>query len=176
MNPSAQRNLVRTAGALLGLGLALLLLLASRPGAASTPAAAWLRVAVSPAGELEIEPAPPRPLLDVRGLRPGGPAAAAGFSIRNQTGQGLELALEADADSTALNSLLRVSLRSGGRALADGTLEDLTLRPIRLRLGSGERAPLRLRAWLPADVLDGYAGTRVEVALNPVVRPSGGAP
>ena len=176
MSPSAQRNLVRTAGALLGLGLALALLLASRPGAASTPAAAWLRVAVAPAGELEVEPARPRPLVDVRTLRPGGPEAAGDFSIRNQTGRALEVALEAEVDSTALNGLLQVSVRSGQRRLAEGTLEDLALRPVRLRLDSGERAALRLRAWLPADLLDGYAGTRVEVTLNPVMQKPGRAP
>ena len=78
--------LPRAAGAVLGLAVAAALLIASRPGAAGSPLPAALRVTMAPAGELEVSPPAPRPLLVANSLRPGGPMAAAGFSVRNQTG------------------------------------------------------------------------------------------
>jgi hypothetical protein len=175
MNPSARRNVARAAGALVGLALALGLLLVSRPVAAGTPAPASVRVTVEPAGELEIAPAPPRPVLEARGLAPGGRPASGGFAVRNQTGADLALALLAEPDSTALDGLLQVRVRAGDRLLAESTLEGLRLRPVRLRLASGERARVRLEAWLPDRVLNGYEGIHVDVALVPLPRPIGGA-
>ena len=174
MEPRAQRNLARLAGALLGVGLAVALLVASRPGAAISPAPASVRFELAPRGELETTPAPPRPVLVARGLRPAGPRAGAALAIRNQTGEALALALRAKADTTALDGLLRLRLREGARVLADTTLEGLGLRPARLRLGSGQRARLRLEAWLPAEVLSGYEGARVEVSLEPALRRGAG--
>ncbi len=58
---------------------------------------------------------------------------------------------------------------------ADGTLEDLLRRPLRLRLGSGQGVRLRLEAWLPGDVLSGYEGALVEVSLDPAPRVIGGS-
>jgi hypothetical protein len=174
MNPSAQRNVARAAGALLGVCLAAALLLASRPGAHAAPFPASVRVVVAPTGELEVAPPPPRPALVGTGLRPGGPRASGGFLIRNQTGGELAVALRADADSTALNGLLRVRVQSGGHPLAETSLEGLELHPIRLRLASGQRVRLGLEAWLPGDVLSGYEGSEVEVSLTPQLRRVGG--
>ena len=170
MNPSAQRNVARAAGGLLGVCLAAALLLASRPSANAAPFPASVRVVVAPTGELEVVPPPPRPALAGHALRPGGPRASGGFLIRNQTGGELAVALKAEADSTTLNGLLRVRVRSGSRVLADTTLEGLELRPIGLRLASGQRARLKLEAWLPRDVLSGYEGSEVEVSLSPQPR------
>lgn len=175
MEPRAQRNLARTVGALLGVGLAAVLLLASRPDAAVSPAPASVRFEVAPSGELETTPAAPRPVLVARDLRPAGPRFATGFAVRNQTGEPLALALRAEADTTALDGLLRLRVREGRRVLTDTTLEGLTLRPARLRLGSGQRARLRLEAWLPADVLSGYEGVSVDVSLEPALRRVGGS-
>lgn len=175
MNPSAQRNLARAAGALLGLALAVTLLLVSRPGAAGAGAPAAVRVAVAPAGELEVSPSPPRPVLEARSLRSGGPPAGGTFQVRNQTGEDLSVALRAEVDSTALNGLLEVRVRSGGHLLAESTLEGLRVRPIQLRLASGQRARLSLEAWLPSQVLSGYEGALVDVTLTPHVRALGGA-
>lgn len=174
MNPSAQRNLARAAGALLGLALAVTLLLVSRPGAAGAGAPAAVGVAIAPVGELEIAPAPPRPVLEARSLRPGGPRARGAFAVRNQTGGTLAVALPVEVDSTALNGLLEVRVRSGGQVLAESTLESLRVRPLRLRLASGESARLSLEAWLPAQVIEGYEGASVDLTLTPRVRTLGG--
>ncbi|HEY6729747.1 MAG TPA: hypothetical protein VI039_01850 [Solirubrobacterales bacterium] len=170
MNPSAQRNLARAAGALLGLALAVTLLLISRPGAAGAGAPAAVSVAIAPAGELEVVPAPPQPVLEVRSLRPGGPRASGAFTVRNQTGESLGVTLRAEVDSTALNGLLEVRVVSGGRLLAESSLESLRVRPLRLQLASGQRRGVRLEAWLPAQVLDGYEGALVDVTLTPELR------
>jgi hypothetical protein len=175
MNPSAHRNLARGAGVLLGVGLAVFLLLTSRPGAAGSPLPATIRVAVAPTGELEISPAPPRPALLAPSLRPGGERAAGGFGLRNQTGSDLAITLKAEANSTALNGLLRVRVRIGGSLAADTTLQGLRRRPIRLRLDSGQGNYLRLEAWLPKDILSGYEGRLVTVSLVPAVRTLGGS-
>ena len=174
MNAISHKNVARAAGAMVGIGLALALLVLARPGAAGSPLAAGVRVAVEPSGELEIVPVPPRPALVAEGLRPGGPEATGGFAVRNQTGSALAVALTAQADSTALDGLLRVQVRAVGRLLADGTLESLRKRPPRLRLASGQRARLSLRVWLPPDVFSGYEGVLVEASLVPRVRVLGG--
>lgn len=174
MNPSAQRNLARAAGALLGVALAVTLLIASRPGAAGAGAPAAVDFTAAPVGELELVPPPPKPVLEARSLRPGGPRASGEFTLRNQTGEDLAVALRAEVDSTALNGLLEVRVRSGGRLLAESTLESLRVRPIHLRLASGQRARLDLEAWLPAQVLDGYEGALVDVTLTSQLRVLGG--
>jgi hypothetical protein len=175
MNPSAQRNLARAAGALLGLTLAVTLLLVSRPGAADAGAPASLSVAIAPVGELEISPAPPQPVLEARSLRPGGPPASGAFTVRNQTGEDLTVVLRADVSSTALNGLLEVRIQSGGRVLSESTLESLRVRPLRLQLNSGEGIPLSIEAWLPAQVLEGYEGALVDVTLTPRLQTLGAA-
>jgi hypothetical protein len=162
------------AGAVLGIGLALALLLASRPGAAGSPLPASVRVAVRPSGELEITPPPPRSVLVAESLRPGGRGAAGAFRMRNQTGDDLAIVLKTEADSTAFNGLLRFRVRIGGRLVADTTLEGLRRRPIRLRLGSGQRARVQLEAWLPRDILSGYEGRLVRVSLVAQLRVLGG--
>jgi hypothetical protein len=157
-------------GAVLGVGLALALLVVSRLGAAGSPLAAEVRVEVASVGELEVRPGPPRAVLVAAALRPGGGRAADGFSVRNQTGSDLAVDLVARPDSTALDGLLRVRAWAADRLLADTTLEGLRARPLPLRLASGQRARLRLQAWLPREVLSGYEGRLVEVSLVPEVR------
>ncbi len=163
-------NLVRGAGAVLGVGLALALLLFSRPGAAGSPLAAEVRVEVAPVGELEVRPGPPRPVLVAAALRPGGERVGDGFLVRNQSGTDLAVDLVARPDSTALDGLLRTKAWAEERLLADTTLEGLRERPLPLRLASGEGARLRLVVWLPREVLSGYEGRLVEVSLVPEVR------
>ncbi|HEY2056648.1 MAG TPA: hypothetical protein VGH14_22155 [Solirubrobacterales bacterium] len=175
MNPSSHRNLVRVAGAVLGVGLALALILLSRPGAAGSPLPAAVDFTLAPSGDLEVTAPPQRPAFVAAGLRPGGRRALGGFGMRNQTGENLAVALRADADSTALNGLVRVRVRRvGAGLLADTTLEGLERRPLRLRLASGQRVRLRLEAWIPPDVLNGYSGRLVRVTLDPDLRRIGG--
>lgn len=174
MDANSQRNAARLAGAALGVGLAVALLLASRPGAVSSPLPATVRVDVAPVGELEVDPSPTRPVLLADALRPGGRGAAGSFQVRNQTGDDLTIDLKATADSTALDGLLRLKLGTPGRLLADSTLEGVRRRSPRLPLASGQRVRLRLEVWLPKDVLNGYEGRSVEVSLVPEVRTLGG--
>lgn len=155
---------------MLGIGLALALILASLPGAAGSPLPASVRVAVRPPGELEITPAPPRPVLVAESLRPGGRRAAGHFQMRNQTGDDLVIALKTRADSKAFDGLLRFRVRIAGRLVADTTLEGLRRRPLRLRLTPGQRVRLRLEAWLPKDILSGYEGRLVKLSLVPQPR------
>src|ERR1044071_1327553 len=145
MSSNTQRNAARVAGALVGVGLALALLFASRPGAVGSPLAAAVRVEVAPVGELEVTPPPPRPTFVADALRPGGPAAVGGFGIRNQTGEDLAVALAAGASSTALDGLVRLRVEAAGRVLADSTLQGLRARPLQLRLASGVGERLRWR-------------------------------
>jgi hypothetical protein len=167
-------KVVRAAGAILGLGLALVLLTTSRPGAAGSPLPAAIRVSIAPRGELEVTPAPPRPLLVARSLVPGRRVAGSEFAVRNQTGNDLEIVLRAGADSSALDGLLRVRLGAAGKTLADTTLQGMRQRPVSLRLASGVRVELRIQAWIPSDVLSGYEGRMVHVSLVPEVRTIGG--
>ena len=167
-------NLVRGAGAVLGVGLALALLVFSRPGAAGSPLAAEVRFEVASVGELEVRPGPPQAVVVAADLRPGGERAADSFGVRNQTGTGLAVELVARPDSTALDGLLRVKAWEDGRLLADTTLGGLRARPLPLRLASGEEARLRLQVWLPREVLSGHEAQLVDVALKPELRPLGG--
>lgn len=175
MDPSAKRNVARAAGAVLGIGLAVALILFSRPGAAGSPLPAAVDFEVAPTGELEISPPPPHPAFVAAGLRPGGQHDVGVFGIRNQTGDDLAVALKATADSTALDGLVQVRIGEiGSGRVLDTTLEGLQLRPPDLRLDSGRRARLRIEAWIPADVLSGYEGRLVRVSFTPRLRQVGG--
>jgi hypothetical protein len=174
MDSRFQKNLARTAGAILGVGLALTLILASRPGASASPLPATLRVSIMPAGELEVTPASPEPVLVADSLLPGDGPTDGEFQVRNQTGSTLAIGLRSSADSTALDGLARIRLTDGGRSLADTTLQGMKLRPAVLRLASGARVRLRLEAWIPRDVLSGYEGRLVNVSMVTTVRAVGG--
>jgi hypothetical protein len=167
-------NMVRTAGAILGVGIALALLLASRPAANGSPLPATARVGIAPTGELEVTPPSPHPVLVADALRPGGKRAGAAFLLRNQTGRALALELRTSVDSSALDGLLRLRLSDGRRTLADTTLQGMRQRPVSLRLASGARARMRLEAWIPREVLGGYEGRLVRISLVPGVRIPGG--
>jgi hypothetical protein len=171
-----QRNTARAAGAIVGVGLALVLLLVSIPGAASSPLPATVDFSVAPVGELEVTPPAPSPVLLAKSLLPGGRPASGSFRIRNQSGDRLRIHLSAKADSTALDGLLRVRLEGDGRLLADSTLQGLESHPVPLSLASGAGLRMRLEAWVPADVLSGYEARLVHVSLVPGIGRSGAAP
>jgi hypothetical protein len=166
----SEKNAVRTAGAILGLGLALALLVVSRPDAASSPLPATMRISVAPVGELEVTPPAPGPALVADSLLPGGRPALGTFRIRNQTGNRLGVRLRARSDSTALDGLVQVRISAGGRSLADTTLQGIELHPVSLALASGAGAELALEASISKDVLSGYEGRLVHVSLVPEIR------
>ena len=174
LSEKTNNNAARAAGAILGIGVALALVLVSLPAVSSSPLPATVRVSMAPVGELEVTPAPPSPVLLAGALRPGGAAAQAEFQVRNQTGSDLRVVLRTGVDSTALDGLLRFRLSDEGRALADTTLQGMRQRPLSLRLRSGARARLRIRVWIPGEVLDGFEGRLVHVSLLPTVSARGG--
>jgi hypothetical protein len=168
--PSAA-GLSRTIGAILGIGGAALLLVAARPDATVSRLPATLRVTAGVTGELAVTPSAPRPVLISRALIPGGPVAAAGFTIRNQTGKALIVGFRVRGARSALESLLRLRLGNTGSPLADTTLQGLRRGSAStVRLASGSTRRLRVEAWIPADVTDGYEGQQAVIALTPTIR------
>jgi hypothetical protein len=174
MNSRTDKNSVRAAGAILGIGLALALLIASRPGADASPLPATLRVAMAPVGELEVAPSLNHPVFVAHSLMPGRPPASGSLRIRNQTGSALAVGLRTSVDSTALDGLVRIRLSVDGRPLVDTTVQGMGQRPVGLRLESGARARLDLEVWIPSDILSGYEGRLVNMTLAPQVHPIGG--
>ncbi|MEA2191987.1 MAG: hypothetical protein QOI73_2108 [Solirubrobacteraceae bacterium] len=163
----------RVAGALLGAGVALALLLASRPAAsfARLPASAAFTVAVS--GEFAVTPAAGRPFLRARALTPGATPATASFTVRNQTGSTLALGFRARAGAHQLDGLLHIRLRSGDTTLANTTLQGLRHGSASgLRLRPGGARSIALDAWIPDGTID-YEGRDVAVELMPTLLAAG---
>ena len=120
-----------------------------------------------------MTPAPSRPFLTARALTPGGPAAAASFTVRNQTGKTLAVAFRAHATARGLDGLLRIRLRAGEATLADTTLQGLRQGSASaLRLRSGAALAVSVSAWIPNGIND-YEGRDVAVELTPTLRPAG---
>jgi hypothetical protein len=166
-------GIARVAGVLLGAGVALLLLIASRPSAnfARLPASASFTIPLT--GELEVTPAAPRPVLKAPALMPGDPPAVASFTVRNQTGTTLAVGFRAHAAARDLDGLLRIRLRAGNRMLADTTLQGLRGGSAStLRLRSGAALAVSVQAWIP-DGLNDYEGRDVAVDLTPALRQAG---
>lgn len=169
------KNSARASGAILGFGIALALVLVSLPAASSSPLPAAVRVSLAAAaGELEVVPSPPAAVLFADSLRPGSDPVTANFRIRNQTGSDLKVTLRTDADTTALDGLLRAALSMEGKMLADTTLQGLRRGPVELPLSSGDVARMRLRISIPREILSGYEGRLVHVTIVPAVSPAGG--
>jgi hypothetical protein len=172
MSTSATDRFTRAIGAAIGLGLVAALIVAARPaGGHGGVLPASLRFTAGLDGAVMIEPAAPRPLLDSGSMRPGSHASGA-MTVTNQTGETLAVRLRAKPSSTALDGTAQVRLASGGRTLADGTLQALRQgSPEALRLQPGGSARVKVIAWIPAEVETGYEGRRVAVALEPVEEP-----
>jgi hypothetical protein len=156
-----------------GAGVALALLLASRPAAsfARLPASAAFTVAVS--GELAVTPAAGRPFLRASALIPGAAPATASFTVRNQTGSTLALGFRAHAGARGLDGLLRIRLRAGDTTLANTTLQGLRHgSAVTVRLRPGGARSIALEAWIPAGTND-YEGRDVAVELTPTLPTAG---
>jgi hypothetical protein len=173
---NAHLGTARLAGLLVGAGIVAVLVLASRPTASVPWLTARASFSVATTGELEVVPASPGPVLVARSLRPGGMRSVAGFEVRNQTGETLDVGLRARPDSTALDGLLRVRLSAGGATLANTTLQGLGHGSATgVRIPSGASRRLRLEAWLPGTVGPGYEDRQVDVSLIPqLTRVTGG--
>jgi hypothetical protein len=169
MSASATDRFTRAIGAAVGLGLVAALIVAARPaGGHGGVLPASLRFTAGLDGAVMIEPAAPRPLLESGSMRPGSYASGA-VTVTNQTGERLAVRLRAKPSSTALDGTALVRLASGGRTLADGTLQALrqgTAEAIPLQPGGSAR--VKVIASIPAEVETGYEGRRVAVELEPV--------
>ena len=163
----------RLAGALLGAGVALALLLAAKPSAsfARLPASAGFTVPAT--GELAVTPAPGRPFLLARALTPEGPPVSARFTVRNQTGAALTIGFRAVAGARQLDGLLRIRLRAGDATLANTTLQGLRNGSATVRLRSGAARSITLDAWIP-DGTNDYEGRHADVVLTPMLRTTRG--
>jgi hypothetical protein len=161
-------HIARAIGALLGLGIALAIVLVARPSANGAGLTATVRFSIPPSGELARTPPAPQPVLVADSLRPGAGRTAGSFLLHNQTPRAMTLNFVARPSSTALDGLLQVRLRAGGQTLASGALQGMLHGSSgSLRLPSGATRRLKLEAWMPADVGDGYEGRLIRVALIP---------
>jgi hypothetical protein len=155
----------RLAGCLLGVGLAALLVLASRPAAGGEAVGAAVSAYANQTGELAIDPAGPTDFLHAGELRPGG-LASGSFWVTNQTGRGEAMRLAAVPSAHDLDGSLRVEIRSGTRTLASGLLGSLAQGAGNLLvLGPGESAKVAVTVSLSRDVGPDVAAALVEIAI-----------
>lgn len=168
-------TLLRVAGAAAGIAAAVALLVAARPGGAMSALPASVAFSLAPPGTLAATPAPPATLLEAKRLEPGGRDASAGFWLRNQSGLTLHVGFRAKPDSRSLDGLVRVRITSGGLILADTTLQGLRRgTAVMLPIRSGAARHLRLQAWIPGAVTDGYQGRIVKIMLSVTAERAGG--
>ncbi|MFN8160603.1 MAG: hypothetical protein U0R52_06110 [Solirubrobacterales bacterium] len=158
-------RLVRVAGAILGLCLAVALIVFAGPaGGHGGVLPAAVGFAARQDGALAMSPPAPEPFVRADGLRPGDRAAGT-VRMANQTGVPVRARLRAAPSSTALDGVLMVRVLAEGRTLADGTLQSLRSGTRSLRLAPGASAAVRVVAWLPLATETGYEGRRVKVAM-----------
>jgi hypothetical protein len=168
MKRNRYQHVARAIGAVLGLGLAVAIVLTARPSASGAGLTATARFSIRPSGELATSPPAPQPVLVADSLRPGKSRTAASFALHNQTPRAMTLNFAARPSGTALNGLLQVRLTAGGQTLASGALQGMLYGSTgSLRLPSGASRRLKLEAWMPASVGDGYEGRLIHVFLIP---------
>jgi hypothetical protein len=162
-SPATDR-LVRPAGLLLGVLLAVAALIAWRvPGGEKTLGAA-VNIEALQTGAIGVQPL--HPFVNVPSLLPGR-AAGGKVALRNQTGVPMAVRLTALPSTRDLDSLLEVEVSSAGKNLYDGSLaglRQLGTRP--LRLASGESRALGVRVSLPAAARSGYQGRLLDISLQ----------
>jgi hypothetical protein len=143
----------------------LLIVLGARPSANASGSTAGVSFTVPLSGEVRVTPPAPRPVLVAGRLKASGPRASGRFEVQNQTGRTLGLRFRAIRSSSGLDRFLRVRLSASGRLLANTTLGDLRHASRPLRLPPGVNRMIGVRAWIPANVSDGYEGQQVDVSL-----------
>ena len=159
----------RALGALAGAALAIGVVATARPSDEVPSLPASVNFTVPLTGELEVEPAFPRPVLKAD-MRPGERHATATFGVRNQTGETLSVGFRAKAGASHLDGLLRVRLRSSETTIADTTLQGLRDgSDVPVALLSGAKAKIRIEAWIPTSVDSGYESRSAKVSLIPVL-------
>jgi hypothetical protein len=162
------QHLARATGALLGIGVAVAIVFAARPSANGAGLTATVRFSIPPSAELARTPPAPAPVLIADALRPGEGQTAGSFDLHNQTPHMMLINFTARPSGTALNGLLQVRLTAAGKTLASGALQGMLRGSASsLRLPSGATRRLKLEAWMPANVGDGYEGRLIHVSLVP---------
>jgi hypothetical protein len=161
-------QVARAVGGALGLALAVVIVLAAWPSASADGLTATVRFSVLPSAELAVMPPSPQPVLVAKSMRPGGNRAVGGFDVHNQTDGPITLAFRARRSSTALDGLVQVRLSAEGQTVARTSLQGMRHGiETPLQLASGATRRIRLEAWMPATVGDGYEGQQIHVSLIP---------
>ena len=164
----------RVAGLLIGASAALVLVLVNRPAANSADVGAKVSAHVNPTGELAVRPAHPKPFLDEPELKPG-QSASGTFQLRNQTGEALDVHLSALSSHPALDGVLEVELRSGGRVIATGSLGSLQKSSVTaLPIGPSAAAEVTLTATLAPGSGGVAAAALVDIGVVFKPEPGGG--
>jgi len=154
---------VRRVGVCVGIALVAAVVLAFRVPDGSRTLGADVIFAISPTGELGVSR--PGPFMSATGLRPGG-SLKGEVDVANQTGRRLAVRLRALPDRNDLDRLLVVDVRAGDTLLYRGRLGGLRAKTRAVRIESGRKRALRLRAALPADAGAGYAGRIESISLE----------
>jgi hypothetical protein len=164
-------KLTRVVAVAIGFSLVALLIVMARPaGGHGGVLPASLRFAASQDGAVAIIPAAPKPLLVSGPMRPGSHVAGK-MRLRNETGKSLAVGFRAEPSSTALDGIAHVKITSGGKTIADTTLQALRQGSAgAVPLAPGRGASIRVLAWIPADTETGYEGASVDVQLATVDR------
>ncbi|MDQ3990995.1 MAG: hypothetical protein M3245_01620 [Actinomycetota bacterium] len=173
--PRAIRSLARLIGAVLGSGLAIVIIAGWRvpPVAGSLPAG--VTIVGQPSGELSVRPA--GVVLEATELLPGGDTASSRrLELRSQTAVPLDVRLDASPATGDLDDSLWIEISSAGAPVFKGPLRRLrrgTDRPILVQPGAHVR--VRVRAWIPAGIDEaGIAGRHDEVRIGLRSSPVGG--
>jgi hypothetical protein len=155
-----------------GLGLALLLVLAFRIPRGTGTLGADLTVSVGPTGELGVTPA--GPILTSNNLKPGN-ATRGTFAVRNQTGRTLAVSMRVLPSASTLDRAANVQVTAGRTVLYQGSLGGLRSWTTRkLTLASGQPASFSVQVSLPKKTKGGYQGAIVDAPVEFLSRPTGG--
>ena len=155
---------------LTGIGLAAATVVSSRVSGGTGTLGADVSVQVAPTGELSVSTT--GVFLSGVNLQPGSPPARGQLVVRNQTGSTLAVRVRALPSVPDLDGLLW--LRVG---LTDETVFDAALGGLRMwsdhpfHIGPGDQEPLRVQAWFPREVQDGYQGRIADIALEMQAEP-----
>jgi hypothetical protein len=97
-------------------------------------------------------------------------------SVRNATGETLEVMLRAGVETRALDRLLRLRVRAHGRTLFSGTLGSLRRGALLGPLPSHATLTVRVEAWLAPDAGPAYRARKERISLSFVTQPGGRSP
>jgi len=161
------RRVVRIAGFIAGVAVAVLVLMSWQVSSSRPTVGMDLRMVAIAGGELHVSKA--GVFLGVTGMKPGGTGSAerGRVIVSNEGTEELSVQMGAHPSIRELDKLLMVRLRVDGRALFRGKLGELrsgTARPF--ALAGRERQTLEASVWLPSSASDGYQGLTTDVSLE----------